>query len=312
MAASLNWGVWGLKASVVVSDPDELGAAVNAVQSVVRSVDAACSRFRPDSELARCRPRLAAGIDASPLLALLVEQALLAAEWTGGDVDPTLGNELDALGYDRDTRSIDPLAEPLPTMRREGTGPGWKRVQLDGSFLRVPEDLQLDLGATAKAVAADLAVQAVAAASATGVMVVLGGDLATGGPAPGGGWQVLVQDTAEDPAQQVTLASGSAMATSSTQHRRWRHGGTEVHHILDPRFGLPAKTVWRSVSVAHRSCLRANALSTAAIVRGYPAVGWLESGGVAARFVDRRGNVITTGDWPAMAYEPAREVQLNG
>lgn len=312
MAASRNWNVWGLEASVVVRDPEELGAAVAAVQSVVRSVDEACSRFRPDSELARCRPGLPAGIDASPLLALLVEQALLAAEWTGGDVDPTLGNELDALGYDRDLHSIDPFAEPLPLQRREGAGPGWKRVELDGTFLRVPEDLQLDLGATAKAVAADLAVQAVAAASATGVMVVLGGDLATGGPAPDGGWQVLVQDTAEDPAQQVTLASGSAIATSSTQHRRWRHGGTEMHHILDPRFGLPAETVWRSVTVAHRSCLRANALSTASIVRGYPAVEWLESCGVAARFVDRCGNVITTGNWPAMPYEPAGEVQLRG
>jgi FAD:protein FMN transferase len=281
---------------------------------VIRSVDVACSRFRPDSELARCRPRLAGGFNASPMLALLVEQALLAAEWSGGDVDPTLGNELDALGYDRDIRSIDPFAEPqpVPPVQRQGTEPGWKRIRLDGTFLRVPEDLQLDLGATAKAVAADLAVQAVAAASDTGVMVVLGGDLATGGPAPDGGWQVRVQDTREDPAQQVTLASGSAMATSSTQHRRWRHGGREVHHILDPRFGLPAETVWRSVTVAHRSCLRANAFSTAAVVRGYAAVEWLESSGVAARFVDRRGNIITTGSWPAMPYEPAVEVQLHG
>ena len=47
----------------------------------------------------------------------------------------------------------------------------------------------------------------------------------------------------------VALATGG-LATSSTTVRRWRAGGAELHHIVDPRTGLPAAEVWRTVTVA--------------------------------------------------------------
>ncbi|MEO5994702.1 MAG: FAD:protein FMN transferase, partial [Arthrobacter sp.] len=90
-----------------------------------------------------------------------------------------------------------------------------------------------------------------------------------------------------------------AMATSSTQKRRWQHAGAQVHHILDPRFGLPAETVWRSVTVAAPTCLEANAFSTAGVVRGFRAVDWFRDRGIAGRFVDQQGRIITTGGWPS-------------
>lgn len=306
-----TWEVWGTEASVVVTEPAALAAASAVVRQVLQSVDEACSRFRSDSELMRLRAPLARGTEVSQMLALLVRQAVRAANWTGGDVDPTLGNNLLALGYDRDLRSIDPFArrsaaEPAAA-GAEPHLPGWKRLRLDGTWLQVPADLLLDLGATAKAVAADLAAAKVFEALGCGVLVSLGGDLASAGPCPDGGWQVLVQDTGADPAQQVSLAPGCAMATSSTRKRRWQYAGREMHHILDPRFGQPAEAVWRSATVASGSCLRANAFSTAAIVRGYAAVGWLESRKLAARLVDRNGNVVVTGGWPQPAYQPAGE-----
>jgi len=305
------WPLWGMEASIVVADPGLLAEAEGIVRTVTSSVEDSCSRFRPDSELARLQPRLAAGVQVSPMLANLVGSALAAARWTDGDVDPTLGKDLEALGYDRDIRTIKvrttgiagPAArqdsgldrnEPRPERRV----PGWSRVSVVDGMLRVPDDVRLDLGATAKAVAADMAAASVHAVLGIGVLVSLGGDLSAAGPAPEGGWQVLVQDLPADPAQQVTLPAGCGMATSSTQKRRWHHAGTSVHHILDPRFGLPAEPVWRSVTVAASSCLEANAFSTAAVVRGFSAIDWFRSRGIAGRFVDDRGRTVTTGCWP--------------
>ncbi|MDJ0314179.1 FAD:protein FMN transferase [Arthrobacter sp. H35-D1] len=286
--------------SITVTAPGLASAAERVVREEIAGVDDACSRFRKDSELVCLQPKLAAGATVSPLLAMLVKSALDAAAWTDGDVDPTLGRDLEALGYDRDLAEVQlsPSGTVIHDPRVQQRSAGWNQVHLVGRKLSVPEHVRLDLGATAKAVAADRAAQRVAAELECGILVSLGGDIATAGPAPEGGWQVLVQDMPGDPRQQVTLRAGHAMATSSTQKRRWQHEGRTVHHILDPRFGLPAEPVWRSVSVAAPSCLQANAFSTAGIVRGFTAVEWFDRVGIAARLVDARGRVSTTAGWP--------------
>jgi thiamine biosynthesis lipoprotein len=304
MGATSSWAVWGLEASIAVDNPAMVSEAEHLMRGVVAQVDDACSRFRTDSELMRLRPALAGGAEVGPLLASLVESALDAAHWTDGDVDPTLGNDMESLGYDRDIVQVrlepeDAVSGIVGTLSLQNRRTsGWRQVELKGQKLTVPRNVQLDLGATAKAVAADRAASLIFDELGCGVLVSLGGDIATAGSEPEGGWQVLVQDLPEDPRQQVTLRAGHAMATSSTQKRRWKHDGLCMHHILDPRFGLPAEPVWRSVTVAASSCLLANAYSTAGIVRGFAAVAWFESVGVSGRLVDRQGRVVATGGWP--------------
>lgn len=300
MELSKTWAVWGLEAAITGTDPSMMGVAERIVRDVVADVDEACSRFRSDSELMRLQPVLAGGAEVSPVLAKLLASALDAARWTHGSVDPTLGKDLAALGYNRDISvvKLGPEGATISERPERGLVPGWQQVQLVGEILTVPEHLRLDLGATAKAVAADWAAARVAAELGCGVLVSLGGDIATAGTGPEGGWQVLVHDLPADPRQQVTLQAGHAVATSSSQKRRWQHDGHSVHHILDPRFGLPAEPVWRSVTVAASSCLRANAFSTAGIVRGFAAVEWFDRIGVVARLVDAQGRIVTTGGWP--------------
>jgi thiamine biosynthesis lipoprotein len=305
--ARRDWRDWSCDVSVVVQDPANAATAQSIVRRVMDDVSLACSRFRPDSELSVLTPRLAGGVEVSPLLATLVRAALDVAALTDGDVDPTLGSALHAIGYDRDLSELRTARpgeriDPRVTLVTERTA-GWTRVMLDGRRLAVPADLRLDLGATAKAIAVDLAAERVATRLGCSVLVNIGGDLRTSGAPLPGGWQVLVQDLAADPAQQVSVSDGAAIATSSTQKRRWTQGGYLRHHILDPRSGLPVEPVWRSVSVAARDCLLANAYSTAAIVRGHSAVSWLDRSGVSARLVDRAGRIVTTGSWPADVQE---------
>jgi len=293
--ASRDWTLWSTSARLVVTDPAQIALASTLADALLADVDRAASRFRADSELQLAAGLLHQGVEVSNTLADLVRQALAAA-LTDGDVDPTLGYALDAVGYDRDIRLIEDRGVPVRAIvsRR----PGWKSVSLVGNRLKVPAHLALDLGATAKAVAADWTATVISAALGCGVLLSLGGDIATAGPAPAGGWQVRVQDAPADPPAIVTLATGMSLATSSTQHRRWTMAGAAQHHILNPRTGRPAEPVWRSVTVAAASCHRANTLSTAAIVRGTAALPWLGDLGVAARLVDAHGAVTLLGGWP--------------
>jgi FAD:protein FMN transferase len=292
VSASHTFPRWSTSVTVVAAEGPVLRAAVDEVRAVLDEVELAASRFRADSELTL----LQAGDNrVSAVLADLVTHALLAARDTDGLVDPTVGGTLAAWGYDRSIEEVDDNGPEVTVVPRT---PGWKTVTLDGRLLRLPPGLVLDLGATAKARAADLAAARAGSRVDGPVLVAIGGDIATAGSGPEPGWQVLVRDTPDDPACQVTLGAGSAIATSSTVRRAWRRGGRALHHIVDPRTAAPAEPVWRSVTVAARTCTEANTASTAAVVLGRAASAWLSDRGYAARLVDRQRRVVRLGDWP--------------
>jgi thiamine biosynthesis lipoprotein len=200
-----------------------------------------------------------------------------------------------ALGYDHNF--VAPTDSP-PLAGSMTIPATWSMITVQGRMVTVPRGVVLDLGATAKAVAADRCARRVHFATGGGVLINLGGDIATAGTAPDGGWQVLVRDDDADPASSIGLPAGAALATSSTVRRQWRHGEDLVHHILDPRTGRSAAPVWRTVSVAAQTCFAANTVSTAAIVRGRPALNWIAALGMSARLVDTDMIVHTIGGWP--------------
>jgi FAD:protein FMN transferase len=292
----------GTTATVLTTVDAALGGALDELRRELEHVDTACSRFRDDSELTRLNRSAGTTVVVSPLLAEALEVALRAAAATGGLVDPTVGACLRRIGYDRSltlVRSLDgSTVHPRPVPAR-----GWQLVELDAErrTARLPARTELDLGATAKALAADRAARAAARRTGAGVLVSLGGDIAVAGPAPDGGWPVLIADDhralLDDPGPVVAIATGG-LATSSTRVRRWRAGTTEAHHIVDPRTGRPADTAWRTVSVAAASCVDANIASTAAVILGDRAPAWLEARGLAARLVGHDGHTATTGGWP--------------
>lgn len=291
----------GTTARVAVWPPENLGPAVGAVDRVLASLDRQASRFRPDSEISRVHAQGGGLFMLSDGLAEAIAVAVAAARWTGGLADPTIGEALIALGYDRDFAAIDP--DDGPGVGVAAPAPGWRAVGLDGPILRLPADVRLDLGATAKGLGSDRAVRAAMAANGHtgGILVSLGGDLAVDGIPPQDGWPILVADE-PDPAggartQEVRLETG-AVATSSITCRQWRRGGEPVHHIVDPRTGLPARTPWRTVSVAAATCADANAAATAAIVAGDRAEEWLARAHVPARLVSQDGEVRYVGGWP--------------
>jgi len=160
----------------------------------------------------------------------------------------------------------------------------------------------LDLGATAKARAADRAAASINRFTGSGALVSIGGDVAVAGDAPPGGWPIGIATSSassRDDVDQVVAITSGGIASSGTAVRRWRHGGRIVHHIVDPWSGQSAPECWDLVSIAAGSCVEANAASTAAVVWGPSALERLASFGVSGRFVSTHGTVTTIGGWPA-------------
>jgi thiamine biosynthesis lipoprotein len=305
-ALAASWEALGTTIALRVTEPDALERARAAVEGELGLVDETCSRFRADSELVRVNERSGRTVSLSPLLGEALALALRAAELSDGDVDPTVGRALELCGYDRDWRALAPDRgePPMPAQVSARVRSGWRTIAFAAPTLtvRVPAGIRLDLGATAKAWAADRAAKAAARACESGVLVGVGGDLASAGAPPEGGWSVHVTDDhrsgPDAPGQTVRVRSGG-LATSSAAVRRWSHGGHSAHHIIDPATGAPAGGPWRTVSVAAARCADANIATTAALVRGERAAAWLESLGLPARLVGWDGRVVTLSGWPA-------------
>ncbi|MCU1396907.1 MAG: FAD:protein transferase [Acidimicrobiales bacterium] len=301
-AARCEFPALGTGAVVVVDDPAALDDAVAAAKSEIDAIDRACSRFRGDSDLERVNGAHGRAVAVSEVLLDAVQVAVDAARWTDGDVDPTIGRALRLLGYDRDFARL----EAGDVVLRFGEVAGWRVIELDRArgTLRVPAGVQLDLGATAKALAADRAALAASGAAHGAALVSLGGDVACAGPNPPGGWPVLVTDwhgaRYDEPgsAGEVIMLNGGGLATSSTTVRRWRRGAVDMHHVIDPASGRPASEHWRTVSVIAASCVQANIATTATIVRGASGETWLRSLGVPARLVRHDGSVVHVEPWP--------------
>jgi len=304
----------GTSVHLLVTDPGAADRACALLAEELDAIDRACSRFRPDSELWRVNHACGRTTRISSLLAEAVAVALDAAEITDGDVDPTCGRSLARLGYDRDfaaaRQNTSPLSQPAVPAA------GWQAVELDCERheITVPGEVMLDLGATAKALAADRAAIRIAVSLNCGTVVNLGGDIRAAGVPPDEGWRIGIVDNREfdgaeagdgpatpgPPAWDAVVAiRDGGLATSSTKVRAWSRGTTPLHHIIAPSTGMPADSCWRTVSVAAATCVDANTASTAAIIRGERAPGWLAGQRLPARLVGHGGEVVTVAGWPA-------------
>jgi thiamine biosynthesis lipoprotein len=262
------------------STPRELVA----IEELFRRYDAVFSRFRPASELNAVNAAAGRVVAVSPLFARVLRVALDAAAGTNGLVDPTLGAQLEAAGYDRDFPLVPDAGPPLCT---NVSGGRWRAVRAAGRAVRVPACVRLDLNGVVKSLAVD---DALALLSGPG-WVSAGGDLATRRPI-----------TVELPRGGSVALIAGGLATSGSARRAWRRGGRRMHHLIDPRTGRPAETPWEQVTVCGASCLAADVAAKAAFLAG-PA--WLDDRGLPGRFVGRDGSTHENVAWRRSVEEAA-------
>jgi thiamine biosynthesis lipoprotein len=296
MNVSRTWTAWSCTVRLTVDDPAVLGAACSELKTLMDRVDNAASRFRPDSELSVVNTRAGTLVPVSRLLVDLVDVSLVAAQMSGGAVDPTVGSAVIAAGYDADIETVRrrfPQAphDPKPVA-------GWQEVRLNRklALLGVPKDCALDLGATAKAWTADRAANLLSKRYGCAVLVEIGGDLRAAGE-PREPWVITVAERAGDPGVLVTLAHGG-LTTSTRTVRRWQTPTGYGHHVIDPRTGRPAEGPYRTASVWAPTAVRANTFSTALVATGEAAVGRLTLAGHPARLIAEDGEVTELSGWP--------------
>jgi thiamine biosynthesis lipoprotein ApbE len=307
--ASSTGRALGTSLHVVVTQPAHLALARAAVDDVVAAIDRTCSRFRHDSEISRLQARAGQCARISPLMLTALRAALRGGELSDGAADPTVGTAVRVVGYQDDFASVPRDGGPITLTVR--LVPGWQCIRLDEvtPSVLIPIGVELDLGSTAKALAADLAAAAaLKAMGGGGVLVNLGGDIAFAGQPPEGGWVVQVSESSDTPlgaGLEAIAVQNGGVATSSTSVRRWRRGRIEMHHIIDPGTGLPAEGPWRTVTCVAGSCLDANIAATGAIVRGFDAVDWLTRLGLPSRLLGDANLVVCTAGWPSNAGDVA-------
>jgi thiamine biosynthesis lipoprotein len=247
-----------------------------AIEELFEERDRTFSRFRPESELNRVNDRAGRKTHVTEPFAEMLLVALDAARESGGLVDPSFGAELEAAGYDRDFSLLEDKTPPASSSRPAGT------VQLTGISVLLPVGMRLDLNGVVKGKTVDDALNLIDGDG----FVSAGGDIATRGPIavalPHGGTVCLVR---------------GALATSGTDRRSWVQGGRLMHHLIDPRTGLPAESPWEQVSACGSTCVGADVAAKAAFLLGHAGPAWLDARGLPGRFVSTEGSVRVNRSW---------------
>ncbi|TWP33840.1 FAD:protein FMN transferase [Leekyejoonella antrihumi] len=313
MTGSLQLRAIGVDCRLVVTRPQVMHVAGRLMEQRLADLDAAASRFRPDSEvsalaaLPATHPGTPVTVPASALLRSLVDDALWAADVTDGLVDPTLGRAMELLGYDADLADVlaRPTGDGASTGRPARTKPsarfrstlGELSVNDRAGTITAAAGTLIDLGATGKASMADRIAHELDSELPGGFLVGLGGDIAVAGAAPTGGWAIAVDDADRTVPHRISLTT-QGVATSGTNRRRWSVGDQPRHHLLDPTTCRPVRHTWQQVTCIAASALEANTATTAACALGDAAVGWLSERRIPARLVSERGVVFCTSWWP--------------
>jgi FAD:protein FMN transferase len=254
-----EWPLWSTTVRVVTADPHALPSARRLVDTELAHVELAAGPQRPDSELARLPSGRRTRV--SSTLAAILGAALRAAEETNGALDPTTG------------RTLRPVGGEAP----------WRGIELDegAQTVLVPRGVELEMDTIARAWAADRCATVVADVVEVGVLVSLGGDIATAGPAGDGAWEVVVPGPGDDGVAIVAVPTGLAVATATAP------------------VGMPVRTA----TVVAADCVTAATWSSAALTGRDR----LTARGLPARLVAADGTLRYLGGWPEDA-EVVRDV----
>jgi thiamine biosynthesis lipoprotein len=193
----------------------------------------------------------------------LLRASLCAFESSGGLVNVAVLPSMLAIGY---THS---MKFPLPAGERVGVrGVTWQSAMagvrpappvadvltVRSGRARIELGCGIDLGGVAKGWMADRLREEMG----PNALANLGGDLSAGGPGPqGDGWPVGL-------AGVTVMLCDQGAATSSVRRRRWG----DVHHLIDPRTGLPARTGLEEVSVVAATGFDAEVVAKTALLVG--------------------------------------------
>jgi thiamine biosynthesis lipoprotein len=254
----------GVNVQVVTDQPrDVVEAAVQRSLAWFETVERICTRFDRGSEVMRLLDRIGAPVRVSTLLFEVLAFAMDLAEQTGGAFDPTIGAQMEQLGFNTNYKTLESIQSHV-----SAEGVSFRDVRLDrrGRTVHLRRPLILDLNAVAKGLAIDLAVKELQAYP--DVCVEAGGDLyVRGHNTTGEIWNVGIQHPRAEGLLAHTLRVTDVAVCTSGDYERRTADGVGEGHILDSRTRHPVSDL-TSVTVLAPTAMAADGLSTAAMVLG--------------------------------------------
>ena len=234
----------------------------------MQQLERAWSRFDPSSEVSAVNEAAGKLTIVSEVTYELMSRAQQGRVATRGAFNPLMLDQLIALGYDRTWDALTDDARPLPEVSVAVEAPIELFPEISGVCL--PPGTRFDPGGIGKGLAGDLVAAALLDAGAESVQIELGGDVRVAGPEwAGGSWRVVLDDNDHGVANPATITlQEGGVATSSVIRRRWRRGGIDVHHLIDPKTGLSAATDLDAVTVAAPSLWWAEVVAKVALIGG--------------------------------------------
>lgn len=241
----------GARATLRLSHPDAPAIAKRVAAEISR-LEKIFSLYRADSALSRLNR--AGTLDAPPFE--LLECLSLAGavhRASAGRFDPTV-QPLWASYAEAFARGTSPAPDDL---RKARDLTGWDGVSFNASAITLRPGMALTLNGIAQGYIADRVADMLTDQGLTNIMIDTGEFRALGSHPDGSAWPVRLAAGGEVPLVARALATSAPLGTTFDD-------GARVGHILDPRTGLPAHSIWREVSISAESAALADALSTAA------------------------------------------------
>jgi FAD:protein FMN transferase len=264
--------------AAIDSDDARADQALTQVPGWFADWESRLSRFRDGSELSQSNHANGKWFPVSEMLWQVIHVALAAARTSDGLITPTVLDALKAAGYDRSFDAMQASSsEGVAAIALVGD---WRAIELDAGkrMVRLPRGMHLDFGGTAKGWAADQAVRKLSEFAPA--LVDAGGDIAISGvPADGEPWPIAIADP-RDPKSDLAwlMTEAGGVATSGRDYRRWQRNGKWLHHIIDPRTGVPAETdVLSATVVAPTACEAEVAAKVVLILGSCAGIEWIEA-----------------------------------
>lgn len=286
-------------------DPDLPPAheAGRRVREFIHDFDGRLSRFRKESELSALNRDARNQVPASSLMRTAVKAGIWAARRTGGLVDPTLIEEIEAAGY-RESRAgmtglpvTESLSDaPARQAARPSEAGSWREFAVDDRLgvIRRPAGLGFDTGGTGKGLAADLVAESLAGYSR--FLISCGGDIRIGGPdSLSDPFEVQVEHPSSGARPHRFRLGSGGIATSGINARAWQRGdGSPAHHLIDPSTGEPCWSGLIGSTALGSTALESETLAKAALLSG-PAEGRRILGHHGGLLVHEDGQVEVVG-----------------
>lgn len=283
------------------TDPAPDAAVRDSLQLRLDGVVAQMSHWQPDSNLSRFNDAPPGSWHSLPAAFFdVLGYGLEIARKTQGAYDPCAGALVNCWGFGARRRYNEPHfyapadAQIQAIVQRRDR----ERMNIEADSHRVcqPGDVQIDLSSIAKGAAVDDLALTLDMLGIDHYLVEVGGELRGAGMKPDGQpWWVALEGVPDlGGGEPVVVAlHGLSVATSGDYRRYFQHRGKRASHTLDPRTGYPIDNGVASVTVLHRECMAADALSTALTVLGpQDGMRFAEREGLAARFLVRRGDAL--------------------